>query len=38
MIKERNWYKYYLIKDYKYNKKTTERLESTFEQLKINKK
>ncbi len=38
MIKERDWYKYYLIKDYKYNKKTNERLESTFEQLKINKK
>ena len=38
MIKERNCHKYYLIKDYKRNKKTTERLESTFNQLKINKK
>lgn len=31
MIKERNWYKYYLIKDYEHNKKTTERLEATFD-------
>lgn len=38
MIKERNWHKYYLIKDYKRNKRTTERLESKFNQLKINKK
>ena len=38
MIKERNWYKYYLIKDYKRHKKTSERLESTFDQLKVNKK
>ena len=38
MIKERNWYKYYLIKDYKHHKKTSERLESTFDQLKVNKK
>ena len=38
MIKERNWYKYYLIKDYEHTKKTSERLEATFDQLKVNKK
>jgi hypothetical protein len=38
MIKERNWYKYHLIKDYIHSKKSTERLEATFDQLKLNKK
>lgn len=38
MIKERNWYKYYLIKDYKHSKKSTGRLEATFDQLKVTKK
>lgn len=38
MFKERIWYKFYLIKKDKNYKKNTERLQSTFDQLKINTK
>ena len=38
IIRERNWYKFHLIKNFKNNLKNKNRLQSTFDQLKVNKK